>query len=309
MAWPGFYDLRPDDTVLSLLDLATGGSGLDSLARVRLVRYRADAFPEIIEIDLPSMLRGESPAFPLTVKDHLSVYKVESATATIEGRVTFPDTYQIVAGITTLSELVEMAGGLLSDANVRTAVLERTGAQELGEVTGAKEFFKETEPERAVPAPFDFFAEGFELPFSGPKGSRVAVDIEGALSRKGEAIVLFDGDRVIFPRDDGTVFVTGHVSQPGYVAIREGESAKYYLARAGGAGPGATDVYVFEGSSGQARTGINQIVRSGDTIFVDRIEQVEVQTQQYRIQRVQTVVSSAATIAAIAATLMSLLRQ
>ena len=309
VAWPGFYDLRPDDTIQTLLDLAAGGIQLDSLARVRLIRIRMGNVPEVIEIDLASVYRGKTGALALQAKDHISVYKIESATATIEGRVAFPDTYQIESGVTTLRELVDLSGGLLSDANVRTAILERTGAEELSEVSGSSEFFEEDDPENSVTVPFDFFRRGFTHPYSGPRGSRVAVDMAGALSGQGPRVVLYDGDRVIFPRDEGTVFVTGHVSQPGYVAIQAGATAEYYVARAGGAGPGSTEIYVYEGSSGQVRAGAGQIIRSGDAIFVDRMEQVVVQMRQSRAQLANAIFSAAATITGIALTVINLLSQ
>ena len=305
IGWPGSYDWREDDTVLSLLDLASGGRALESFTDVRLVRRHTGSTPEVIVLDIPAMVRGETAPVGVRPGDHVAVYKEETATATVEGRVNYPGVYRIEGGVTTLRELVTMAGGLKPDASVRSAVLERQSVQELVEPPESRE----EEPDVFLSQSDRlFFSQGFQLPFSGAIGTNVATDLEGALDGSAEDIILFAGDRLVIPRDEGTVFVTGHVPQPGYVAHLPGMTARYYIERAGGMGPAARGVYVFQGSSQRIREGNDTPVYSGDTIFVDRPEQLGLIARQTRAQRIQIAVTSVSAVTGIVATVVALLR-
>ena len=223
VAYPGIFDVRPDDTVLDLLTLAAGPSGLATLRTVRLTRTHSDGRTEINTLDAQRIISGQTPAPPVQAGDHLNVLPEEIAQARIQGRVIYPGTFRIENGKTTLRELVEMAGGLKSDANLRAAFLEREKSLDFRESGRASDL--------------DFFSRVYAQSFVDQKASRVIVDIEAALQPDDEDIVLYDGDRVVFPRDEGTVFVMGNVPQPGYVEYVEGQPARYYIDQAGGAGP------------------------------------------------------------------------
>ena len=180
----------------------------------------------------------------------------EIALAKIQGRVIYPGTFRIENGKTTLRELVEKAGGLKPDANLRAAFLERQKSLDFRENSRASDL--------------NFFSRAFAQSFSEQTASRVIIDIEAALQPGGEDIVLYDADRVVFPRDEGTVFVMGNVPQPGYVEYVAGQPARYYVDQAGGPGPDSQTIYVFEDGSGQIRVGETSAVQSGDTVFIDR---------------------------------------
>ena len=313
VAWPGAYDLRSDDTVESLLEVAGGGVPLTSFTGVRLVRRDSTGSPEVLEIDLPAVLEGRSDPMPLQPGDHLTVFDPDRGTAVVDGRVLYPGTYRIENGVTTVRDLVAMAGGLREDASVARAVLERSSdlaistTEDLSLGPNNRDFGREyTETGFRAYQQFDFFLRGFMQPFSGLHGSRVTADIAGALEGTSEDIVLYDGDRLTFPRNHGAVFVTGQVPQPSYVTFEPGQTAEYYVNLAGGLGPGAGNVYVFAGSGDQVRHGPNQIVRPGDSIFVDRIEQLVLYSQQARNQRTSLIISSVTAVTAIVTTLVAL---
>ena len=233
--------------------------------------------------------------------DHLNVPPRTLAEASIQGLVRYPGSYPIEEGVTTLRELVALAGGLEPDADVRAAFLERRkslGFKEDGRVSD-----------------LDFFDRTYLR--ASTSANRLVVDVAAALQQGGEEIVLYDEDRVVFPRDEGTVFVTGNVPQPGYVRYAEGQPASYYIERAGGQGPMSSGVYVFEEGTGQMRRGKNTAVRAGDTIFVNResvAENPEVAAlliteessrRQARILTVQTAITSITAALSIIATLKS----
>lgn len=307
VAWPGLYDWRPDDTVLSLLDLATGGGTLDSTVQFRVMRWSDEQYHTILDLNFSSLQEDSIAIQQLMPGDHITVYERKTATATIDGWVTYPGEYRIKGGVTTLTQLVELAGGLKKDANPNAAILERTSVDKLVQSPEPTLLALQRQPLSGNQA-VQSFTEGFQKSFSGEIGSRVAVDIAGALSGSVKDIVLYDGDRLIFPRDEGTIHVTGHVPQPGYVTFVSGMTARYYIDRAGGLGPGAESVYVFDGSNGAIRKGLDEPVRSGDTIFVDWLEQLTLSSRQARFQRIQVIVTSLSAATGVAATVIALLR-
>ena len=256
VAYPGTFDHRPGDTVLDLLTLATGPTGLAALDEMRLTRTHPDGRTEIMPLNAQAILSGQRQPPAVQPGDHLNVLPEEIAQAAIQGRIVYPGTYRIENGKTTLRELVDLAGGLKPDANLRAAFLERRKSldfRESGRVSN-----------------LDFFSRAYAQTFAEQQESRVIVDIEAALQPGGEDIVLYDEDRVVFPRNEGTVFVMGNVPQPGYVEYAEGQRARYYIDQAGGPGPDSKTIYVFEDGTGEVRIGEDSIVRSGDTVFIDR---------------------------------------
>ena len=313
VAWRGAYDLRADDTVLSLLEVAAGGVPLTSFSGVRLVRRQSDGSSSIMELDLPGILDGRIAPPALQPGDHLTVFDPDRGTAIVDGRVHYPGTYRIENGVTTVRELVAMAGGLREDASVHRAVLERSSDLELSiiddlsEGPNNRDFGREYARDgfRAYQQ-FDFFLRGFMQPFSGEQGSRVSADIAGALAGTSKDILVHDGDRLIFPRDDGAVFVTGQVPQPSYVTFVPGQTAEYYVDRAGGLGPGASNVYIFSGSAEQVREGLGQAVGPGDSIFIDRIEQLILNNEQTSNQRTGLILSTISVITGIVTTFVAL---
>ena len=289
--YPGEYDVREDDNVLDLLRIAAGHTGLQSLGEVRIAR--GDRGGGVVSVEVEELLSGEVQPPPVRRGDHINVLPREIAQAAIYGRVPYPGTYRIDDGQTTLLELVDLAGGLKDDASLEAAFMERNNSLNFREFGDASNL--------------DFFSRTYALGFPAHRTNRVIVDIKAILAGEAEDIALYDGDTVRFPRDESTVVVTGSVRQPGIVALAEGQTAQYYIDKAGGLGPGARTVYVFEDGTGDFRVGGNAAVRSGDTIFVDRrdnaetpeIAQLLLTKQQQRIQLTQVIVTGVTAITSI----------
>lgn len=293
--YPGGFPYRPGDTVQDALLLAAGPEGLAGIDEVRLIRQDAAGRTETRLLDIRAMLAGAESAEPLQPGDRLDVPRTVQAMASAYGDVEYPGTYPIEPGQTTLRELVALAGGLKPNASIRTAYLERRkslAAKGNGDVSD-----------------LDFFSRAYlrqEL-----NRNRVVIDLEAALQPGAAAFYLQDGDVVVFPRDEETVFVTGNVPQPGYIAFEAGRTADYYIQKAGGLGPQSTNVYVFEAGTGQVHKGQNVTVRSGDTVFIDRkavpdspeIAQLslshETAKRQSRILTTQTIITGISAITSI----------
>ncbi len=299
VAYPGAFDHREDDTALNLLTLATGVAGPSGRDEIRLTRRLPGGDVQTLLLDLDALRSGQD--VPLQPGDRLSVTAEELAEAAIYGLVEHPGTYPIRDGETTLRQLVETAGGLKPDADPSGAYLERRKSLA----------FKED----GRSSDLDFFSRVFLR--SSSDANRVVVSLEEALRPGGPDVVLRDQDRVVFPRDEETVYVIGNVPQPGYVAYVDGQPAHYYIEQAGGQGPLTKGIYVFEEGTGKMSIGDQVVVRSGDTIFVDRediaespeIAQLlisdENSRRQARIMTTQTIITSLTAAISIIATLKS----
>ncbi len=280
--FPGAYDHRPGETAADLLRLA----GYDAGGRIRLTRRHPDGTVETRDLAPEALWQGTSVS--LQPLDHLSVTpdRLPGGTATVEGFVFNPGTYPIVQGRTTLQELLTLAGGLRPGASARLAYLER---RSLPRPMPRRQTQNRFEPgpgrpvllrpdtlavmQRLRMTDLDFmsrvyFAQEMRLQ------SRVSVDLEAALTDGAAPIYLRDGDRLVVPRDEQTVYVFGQVIRPGYVAYVPDRPAQYYIDAAQGAGPLAKGAYVVDAATGAYRPAAGAPVHSGDMIFLDRIEDV-----------------------------------
>lgn len=292
--YAGIFDFRPGDTVLDALRLAAGEEGYEQIETVRLTRG-TETGVETRDIDLATNGSDSASSIALRPQDILNIVPVERPTVHVGGFVRYPGTYPIANGVTTLREAVRLAGGPRPEASVRTAYLNRYASIAL----------------KADAAASDLDIFGRALLESSINTIRFSVSVDGVLSGRADDIALYDGDRIFFPRDEGTVFVAGNVTQPGYVDYVAGESAQFYVEMAGGAGAQTSGIYVFEPTSGQTRSGPGAEVKPGDTVFLNRsglFESVEMAQlglsqrnarRQTRILTIQTIISSLTTAVTI----------
>ncbi|HET6567754.1 MAG TPA: SLBB domain-containing protein [Rhodothermales bacterium] len=293
--YPGEFAFRPGDTAVDALTLAAGADGVKDIQEARLTRRTSNGSMETTLLDVPAMLAGTAPAEPLRPGDRLNVPIPVRATAAAYGEVEYPGTYPIEPGKTTLRELVQLAGGLKPDASIRTAYVERRKTLVIKGDAEASDL--------------DFFSRAYLR--SSMNNNHIVLDVSEALKPGAPDFFLQDGDGIVFPRDEGTVFVTGNVPNPGYVTFEEGHNAGYYIDKVGGFGPLATDVYVFASNPGEVKKGRGAPVKSGDTIFIDRqtvpdspeMAQLaisrESSVRQSRIMTTQTIITGITAITSI----------
>ena len=329
---PGTYDWRPGDTARDLLVVSAGEEGLARLASVRRTRPTGTG---IDAVEVPIAQAGNLDILPRDGLYAVAAAPLAGQAEVVGEGVRFPGTYPIEEGRTTLAALVEMAGGLSSDALVRGAVLERRARSEPEETVDGRSL---RFADRVTPRDLDTLATDLGalsgLPLVGRRfyaqeavrTPRVAVDVEAALSG-GPAVTIQDGDRLVVPRDLGTVRVFGQVVASGYVPYAPGRTAGDYVEAAGGAAPAATDTYVVE-PGGRFVEGAGAAVRPGDAVFVDRgltsdnvstenlalqlgrdEQQQERDRRQARYQLIQTVFSAISVTISVIVTTVALTRQ
>ena len=276
---PGVVDLRPGDTAADVLALAAGSEDFSSLGPVRYVARGSKA--------ARTLDRSEWASVTLAPGDRLLVADLDpdAGVAVVLGRVTFPGSFPIAVGTTTVGDLVAMAGGFREDALLTGAYLERRGSSEESRVLpGTSQ--RRLLAEEARSAELDLLlaaeaaAEGpSALPFSSRqylatqriRFPRLPVVTDGdGFDAATLSIRLQDGDQLVVPADAGGVLVLGQVAAPGYAPFLPGADAAHYVAQAGGQAPGASGVFVQAAPDAPYRTAGRDALMPGAVVFVDR---------------------------------------
>ena len=284
VAFPGIYDFRTGDTVSDLLALTTGEMTPATTRTIRLTHREDDGTSTTSLFMAPDSTMAADDARKISPLDHMYVLPEETirGTASVEGWVLYPGTYPIIPNQSTLRGLLNLAGGLRPGALLRGAYLERNVLPDPTVHPDQSNRFETpaTRPEflrsdttiilqNMRLAEFDFisrayFAQEYRLQ------NRVSVDIETALDPDTSPVYLQDGDRLVVPHDEQTVYVFGQVTRPGYVSYQPGRMAQYYIDVVGGKGALAGDAFVVKAGTGQYLGADTAVVESGDLIFLDR---------------------------------------
>lgn len=333
--FPGSYDSRPDDNLRAVLQ-AAGLTRIPSHVRtVRVVRPNAEGGSTVHLIAASGAFGEEGSQFRILARDHVSVSPEEAAggVASIEGWVFHPGTYSIQQGQTTLGDLVELAGGLRDDALAESSYLERralpdptAGLQTEGRMAPPPDFRKLLAADTLAImqqlrlTDLDFLSRSYFAQELRTQ-NRVSINLAEVLSDEARQVLLRDGDRLVVPRDEHTVYVAGQVIRPGFVLHAEGKSLDYYITAAGGRGAFSSDVYLMRSGTGEVVSDPASTVMSGDVVFVDRTEDLAESAEMQRlviaeqsaeadarIRIAQTIVQSIGTLATLVALVVSLTR-
>ena len=172
---------------------------------------------------------------------------------TVEGEVAFQGNYTMEQKNQRLSDVVKAAGGVVAGGYVRGARLERrlTDAERarLREVIRIAR--QTADGKDSIALNKLEMAETFT----------VGIHLDEALAHPGSTqdIELMDGDRLVVPRFNHTVRISGDVNAPNTVAYDEGEGYKYYIKQAGGFGDRAkkrnTYIIYLNGTMAMAKEG------------------------------------------------------
>ncbi|MCH8566944.1 MAG: SLBB domain-containing protein [Balneolales bacterium] len=278
------------DTIERLLHMA-GGFAFDAdESDLFVYRYSFDGIQKIQVEDYN--------AFQLQPNDRIVVGFDEerrfSQMARVSGEVTLPGIFPIKEGVTTVKDLLEMAGGLTERAQTNSARLIRS-----------RPWSNINELKRTS----DQLLEGFEyLDLENSIGNNnVFIDLNN--EEQLASVKLFNNDILSIPRTQRSIYVFGQVMNSGYYNFDELISAYDYIGMAGGYALAADPSRVFvikAGTQAWKRPGETSI-EPGDIVFVDRepleslalVRQEQFHRREIRNRNIQLIFSGLATITSV----------
>ena len=241
--FPGTYEYADNMTIEDLILQAGGLTDAASTAKIDVSRRLRD--PSATEAGLEI-----AKTFSFSLKDNYVVDGDRSFTlepydivqvrmspafqtpirVTVDGEVAFQGNYTMELKNQRLSDVVKAAGGVVPGAYVRGARLERrlTDAERarLREVIRIARQTADGKDSIAL--------NKLEM----AETYTVGIHLDEALAHPGSTqdIELMDGDRLIVPRFNHTVRISGDVNAPNTVSFEDGKNYKYFVKQAGGFG-------------------------------------------------------------------------
>ena len=314
---PSQLDFKDGDSVASLIAMG-GGFTDDAVTSEVTVFRRSGSTIATLKVDA-------TDTTPLEPNDRVVVefdrsMRVHQA-AWVHGQAVNPGNFPIEKGVTTVYDLLQLAGGLTDDALPHAAYLIRkqpnhrlfdgtspeiapvdriTLGDSLGVAipSGVMPRYFESQSTMQFPSfepmrifrTSDQFKEGFEYLNLESTLNRNQIFLNLEDEEQLKRIVVFNSDEVFIPQDDNLVFLLGQVNKPGYYNFESTMGAFDYVAQAGGYSLAADSdrVFVIKAGTNSWYLPGETSIQSGDIIFVDRIPLDDlVSSRMHEIQRAQ----------------------
>ena len=266
VVFPGTYEYADNMTIEDLILQAGGLTDAASTAKIDVSRRLRD--PSATEAGMEI-----SKTFSFSLKENYvidgdrsfllepyDIVQVRMSPAyqapirvSVEGEVAFQGSYTMELKNQRLSDVIKAAGGVVAGGYVRGARLERR-------MTEAEKARMEAVIQMARQS-----ADGKDSinldKLALSETYTVGIHLDEALANPGSTqdIELMDGDRLVVPRFNHTVRISGDVNAPNTVAYDEGKDYKYYVKQAGGFGNRAkkrhTYIIYMNGTMAMAKEG------------------------------------------------------
>lgn len=301
-------DFKPNETISELLSIAEFFEENADSSQVFVFRRDGGKVDKLI------IQSSNWNSFKLEPNDRVIVPELNitrlTSSAWVRGEVSYPGNYPIIAGETTLQELLEISGGMTPSALPSASYLIRAGS------------IKNEIPNKfnsdLMSRTSDQYYQGIEYLKQETSLSKNRVYINLRDPQEINSVILFHGDQLYIPRDEKTIFVFGQVNNPGYFPFLKSQdnNVQDYIQRAGGFALSADEERVFIIKAGNAswfKPGETDL-ESGDRIFVDRVpvedlnalRNFEIQKQQVKNTRIQLIMTGITTITGIITTYVAI---
>lgn len=310
---PAEYEYNPDDTLESLLLLS--GGFLEEANTENVIIYRTrGAQTDAINISLSDEDAGTIPLMPY---DRLVIPYLDNvkrgASAWVYGEAILPGNFPVNDGITTVADLLDLAGGMTTNSLPHAAYLLRNPSSTRN--VQSVNLINTNELMRVS----DQLQQGFqylELESQLQSERRLFIDLNNTenLSR----IKLHDGDRLYIPRDYNSIVMYGQLNNPGDYPYNPDLTVMDYIRQAGGMSLAAAPdrIFVIKAGSRAWLSPNETTLESGDMIFVDRepydelhaFRSYELQKQTIRQGNIQIILATVSTITAIITTYVAITR-
>ena len=242
--FPGTYEYADNMTVDALILQAGGLTDKASAVQIDISRRLRDPNATEASIEIAKTITVELPAdFTLDPYDIVQVRRSpvfqDPITVSVEGEVTFQGSYTMEKKNQRLSDVIKSAGGVIPGSNVRGArLVRRMTADEKARMRKVIELARQS-------------ADGKDsislAKLEVSDTYTVGIYLDEALENPGSTqdIELMNGDRLIVPRFNHTVRISGDVNDGNTVAFEEGKNYKYYIKQAGGFGDRAKKRHTY----------------------------------------------------------------
>ena len=244
--FPGTYEFADRMTIEDLILQAGGLTDRASTIKVDVSRRLRD--PNAAEATMEiaktfSFSLADQTSFTLEPYDIVQVRRSpvfqDPIRVTVEGEIAFEGSYTMEQKNQRLSDVVKSAGGVVPGAYVRGArLVRRMTADEKARMQAVIKMARQSADGK------DSIALN-KIAMSDTY--TVGIHLDEALAHPGSTqnIELMDGDRLIIPRYNNTVRISGDVNGPNTVAFEEGKGYKYYIKQAGGFGDRAKKSHTY----------------------------------------------------------------
>ena len=252
--FPGTYEYADNMTIEDLILQAGGLTDNASTVKVDVARRVVDPAATTSSNEIaktfslsikPNFEFDGDKNFTLAPYDVVSVRRspisYEPLSVLVEGEVAFQGTYSLEQKNQRLSDVIKAAGGVIPGAYIRGARLIRTMNDD--ESARMNELIKMARQSAAADSKDSISLEQLAMETT----YTVGIHLDEALNNPGcdEDIELRNGDRLVVPRYNRTVRISGDILKPNVVAFKDKKDYKYYIEQAGGYGRRARKSHTY----------------------------------------------------------------
>jgi protein involved in polysaccharide export with SLBB domain len=252
--FPGTYEYAEKMTIEDLILQAGGLTDAASTVKVDVARRLRDPEAQTSTLEVaktfsfslkPNFEYDGDSSFTLEPFDVVSVRRSpvyqQPIQVSVEGEVAFQGRYNLEQKNQRLSDVVKAAGGIIPGAYIRGARLIRTMNDD--ERARMQEMVKMARQSAASDASDSLSLEQLALETT----YSVGIHLDEALDNPGcdEDVELQEGDRLVIPRYNRTVKISGDILKPNTVAFKDKKGYKYYIEQAGGYGKRARKSHTY----------------------------------------------------------------
>ena len=249
---PGTYEYSDNTAIEDLILQAGGLTDIASTVKIDVSRRLQDPEARNASLEVSKTFSLElSPnfevdgghSFILEPYDIVHVRKSpvhqKPINVYVEGEIAYEGVYTMEKKNQRLSDVVNSAGGLIPGSNARGArLLRKMTDDEKARMQAVLQLARQSADGRdSVNIDKIAISDSYI----------VGIHLDEALAHPGttQDIELVDGDRLIVPRNNHTVRISGDVNAPNTVAYDEGKNYKYYIKQAGGFGDRAKKRHAY----------------------------------------------------------------
>ncbi len=266
--YPGTYEYIKGETAADFINLAGGFLNKARTDTIEIVRFEDNG--KVQKSLYYSYKELVDNKFELENQDMIIVrqkplYYIDRFVQ-VSGLVKYPGYYKIVEDKTTLTDIIDEAGGFLKDASLIDATLTR----KLGTVEKDPEYerLKGMQRKDMTDDEYDYFKAK-----SREEKGKVVVDFVALFKKhdKSEDLILKNGDIINVPEAKDYIIMLGQVKNPGDVIYKKDLTVDDYIKLAGGFGWRAVkgDVRVIRANSGEWIEADKVVsLKPGDTIWI-----------------------------------------